>query len=68
MLWRDAGGGFPHFTCGNLGGSFLARHPQSGKQIKHLIFVDEMDALGVQTNKMRAILATLAPLAGIDAE
>jgi hypothetical protein len=45
-----------------------AGHSQDRKQIENLVFVDEMNALGVQTHKMRAIFAVFITHARVDAE
>jgi hypothetical protein len=51
-----------------IGRFFTARHSLIREQIKYLIPVDEMDALGVQAYKMSAVLAIVASFAGFNAE
>ncbi len=38
------------------------------EKVKNLVFVDEMDSFGMQTNKMSAILSTLASDTGFNTE
>ena len=51
-------------------GFLTARHAYRREYIKYLIFfaVDKLKALGVQPNKMSAILPVLVPQAAINAE
>ena len=47
---------------------FFAGHALGREQIKDLVFINEMNAFGMQTNKVSAVLPTFASDTGFDTE